>query len=395
MELTRQEFKFQPKTHGLLLFGLLIGVLCAAWGLVNEGQRMWVNYLVNSVYFTSLALGGGLVMAIASVSMASWGTPFKRIAESLTAFLPYAFILMLILFFGLHSLYEWTHHDVVMKDEILRSKMAYLNTPFFMIRMVIYFGIWIICTKMIKYHSQKQDEDGENSHTFKIVKWSCFFLVTYALSYSFATFDWLMSLRPHWFSTIYGVYNFSGMFVHTLAVITFMAIWLNGKGYLEDVISDDVLHDLGKFIFGFSTFWAYIWLSQYLLIWYSNIPEETLYFIGREKHTWDWLFYFNFGINWIVPFFALMTRDSKRSRFILSRVCLVLIIGRWLDLYLMVAPDVYEHAGVNNPQIGFIEIGMAIGFGCLFALLVAKGLKKTNLVAGKDPYLEEGINLHQ
>ncbi len=395
MEINQKEFKFSSKTQGLLLFGVLLGVLCTVWGIITDGQRMWINYLVNSVYFVSLALGGTLIVAIASVSNAAWGAPFKRVSESLTVFLPVGFILMLGLFFGLHSLYEWTHHDLVLKDEILRSKTPYLNTPFFMIRMVIFFVVWIVTSKMIKYYSQKQDDDGSTSHTTQVIKWSSIFLVSYALTYSFASFDWLMSLKPHWYSTIYGIQNFSGMFISALATVTFMVIWLQGRGYLKGAVSDHNLHDLGKFIFAFTTFWAYIWLSQYLLIWYSNIPEETLYYISREKHTWDWLFYFNFAINWIIPFFALMTRDAKRSRFILSRVCILLIIGRWLDLYLMVAPDVYGHSGVTNPQIGLIEVGMAVGFGCFFALFIARDLKRVKLVAVNDPYLKEGIHLHQ
>jgi hypothetical protein len=389
------EFKLNTKLQKFLLIGVLLGVVSSVWGLVTDTQRMWINYLVNCVYFVSLALGGGLIISTTAVTNAAWGAPFKRLSEALMSFLPYGFAFMLVLFFGLHSLYEWTHIDVVAKDPILSGKSSYLNPAFFMIRIVIFFGIWILTTKMISYHSKKQDNDGLVIHTQKINFWSCIFLVTYALSYSFATFDWLMSLRPHWFSTIYALYNFSGMFVNVLAVLTFMIIWLQKRGYLKSVVTENNLHDLGKFILGFCTFWAYIWLSQYLLIWYSNIPEETLYFIGRELHTWDWLFYFNFFINWVIPFFALMTRDSKRSRFILPRICILLIIGRWLDIYLMVAPDVYETTGMIKPEIGLLEVGMGIGFGCLFVLLISRALSKSNLIAYNDPYLEEGTNLHQ
>lgn len=391
----RSLFSPDSKTQWFLLLGLLLGVVALVYGIINEAQRMWMNYLINSVYFVSMALGGTLVLSIAAVSSAAWLTPFKRIAESMSSFLPYGFILMLILFFGIHSIYEWSHHDVVVNDEILKLKMGYLNSTFFMIRIVVFFIIWIGATKMINYHSRKQDEDESVNHSKKIVHWSCFFLVTYALTYSLASFDWLMSLRPHWFSTIYGIYNFSGMFVGALAFITLFSIILQERGYLVDVISEDNYHDLGKLMFGFTTFWAYIWLCQYLLIWYSNIPEETVYYIAREENTWDWLFYFNFCLNWIIPFFALLPRSSKRSKYVLFRVAALLIIGRWLDIYLMSAPDIYEIAGIKNPSIGLMEIGMAIGFGCFFALVLINTLKKYPLVASKDPYLDEGLHLHQ
>jgi len=388
-------FRFSSKEQKILYLGLLLGVIAAIFGLMTNAQRMWINYLTNSVYFVSLALGGGVVLAIASVTSSAWASPFKRLLESLTTFLPVGLLLMLGLYFGIHSLYEWSHHTIVEADAILRGKAIYLNTPFFMIRIIVFFSLWITTTSMMLFHSRKQDQDSQINHTFKIVKWSSIFLVTFAFSYSLASFDWLMSLRPHWFSTIFGIYNFSGLFVNTFAVVTFMTIWLSDRGYLKGMITDDVLHDLGKFLFGFTTFWAYIWLCQYLLIWYSNIPEETLYYIGREKNTWDWLFYSNLAINWAIPFISLMSRGSKRSRFTLIRVCVLLIIGRWLDLYLMISPDVNEIAGITNPEIGLIEIGMGIGFGCFFILFITRSLKRANLRAVNDPYLEEGIHLHQ
>ncbi len=395
MEIKEEKFIFKPELKNLMITGVVVGALCTIFGFVTESQRAWVNYLINFYYFVSLGLSGAVIVAIASLTNASWAAPFKRIPEAFTKFLPIGFLLGLGLIVGIHSIYEWSHADIVAKDELLQLKQAFLNTKFYIVRLFIFFGVWIFTTKMLTKLSYKQDKKLNDSITGQIVKWSAIFLVTFGFSYSLASFDWIMSVKPHWFSTIFGVYTFSGMFVNGFAVITFTLIWLQERGYLADIITEDIYHDLGKFLFGFATFWAYIWLSQFLLIWYSNIPEETMYYTTRYHHTWDWLFIFNFAINWFIPFLALMTRKSKRSKFVLKRVAVLLIIGHWLDIYLMVAPDVYEHAHITNPSIGLIEIGMSIGFGSLFFIVVANALSKQSLVAVNDPYIEEGIHLHQ
>jgi len=389
------KFNFKVPTKRLLVTGCLVGIFCFVWSFLDSPQRAWTNYLVDFFYFISLALGGGFILALTAVANAAWATPYKRLLEALTKFLPYGLLLGIGLFFGIHTLYEWSHPEIVANDEILQGKSVYLNVGFFMGRMFFFIFIWWALTKIITSLSLKQDENPQVSLQAKMTKWGAIFLIVFAFTYSFASFDWLMSVRPHWFSTIYGIYTFSGLFVNVLAVVTLMLIWMQGKGYYKDVINENHYHDLGKFIFGFTTFWAYIWISQYLLIWYANIPEETGYFITRELHAWDWLFFFNLAINWLIPFLALMTRKAKRSTFILGRVCILLIIGRWLDIYLMVAPDIYHHAGINNPQIGIPEIGMAIGMASLFILVVGRALSKTPLIPKNDTFLKEGLNLHQ
>ncbi|MCB9061445.1 MAG: hypothetical protein H6622_07990 [Halobacteriovoraceae bacterium] len=400
MELTTKiksstkKFDFKIDTKRMLISGILMGIGCFVWGYLDSPERAWINYLINMNYFISLALGGTVIVGISAVTKASWTTPFKRIPESLSSFLPAGLVLFLGLFFGVHTIYEWSHSNIVANDPILLGKSSYLNIPWFMIRGGVFLILWIALSKRLVGLSRKQDKAIDDSLSGKMTFWSVIFLIFFGLSYSFASFDWLMSLKPHWFSTIFAVYNFSGLFVNALCVVTLMLIWLQKKGYFQDV-NENHYHDLGKLIFGFSTFWAYIWLSQYLLIWYSNIPEETIYFDARVHHTWDWLFYFNLGVNWVIPFFALMPRSSKRNNFILYRICILLIVGRWLDLYLMAAPDVYHHAKIANPQIGLIEIGIALGFASLFIFIIGSTVTKNNLTADNDPYLEEGRNLHQ
>ncbi len=374
---------------------MALGLVCMVWAFYLSPTRAWINYLTNAFYFVSLALSGMVFVAILNLAKASWFVPLKRIPESLSSFLPMGFLIMGCLIFGMHTLYEWTHHDLVMSDPILKGKSPYLNVPFFIIRMVIFFVFWIFFSTMLKKTSEQQGQGDVEKMSGKLQKWSALFLISFSFSYSFASFDWIMSLKPHWFSTIFGLYNFSGLLVNGIAVTTLMLIWLQEKGFLKEQVTKEHFHDLGKFLFGFTTFWAYIWLSQYLLIWYANIPEETIYFISRENHNWDWLFFFNLGINWVVPFFVLMSYRSKRSSFVLFRVAILLIIGRWLDIYLMIAPDVYEHAGTTNPQIGPIEVGISIGFASLFILIVGLSLQKRKLVHKEDPFYLEGVNFKQ
>lgn len=392
---TINSFQLNPRLKKACYFLAAVGIAIFFAGLYLDPKRSWINLLVNNFYFTSLALGALVFLAIQNISKAAWSRPMARVAESISSFLPVAFGLTIIGFFGIHSLYEWSHADVVKMDPILLGKSAYLNVTFFIVRVLLFFAAWMGLQRGMTYFSRKQDRTGEVQLSSKLLGMSIAFMIVFALSYSFFSFDMIMSLEPHWFSTIFGIYTFSGLFVNILSVLTLLLIVMQEMGYLKFEINENHYHDLGKLIFGFSTFWAYIWFSQYLLIWYSNIPEETTYYYLRTHHTWDWPFYANLIINWVVPFFALMSRDAKRRKFVLSRVCVVLIIGHWLDLYLMVAPPVFHHANVTEVSIGWIEIGMAVGFGAIFILLLERVLGKNNIVAIKDPYLEEGLYFEQ
>lgn len=393
--LANERYSLSTKHKRLLWLGMLIGALGFSVGLVISPHQAWISYLVNLFYFVSLALGGMILISIAAVANAGWLSPFRKIAEGFSAFLPIGLILALGLFLGIHTLYEWSHHDIVQSDPILLGKAAYLNTPGFIVRTVIFFAVWIFFAKMFNYYSVRQDKDASDIWTHKTQKIAPLFLIFFGLTYTFFSYDWLMSIRPHWFSTIFAIYTFAGLLVNTLAAIVFAVIVLKEQGMLKEVINEEHFHDMGKLIFGFSTFWAYIWLSQYILIWYSNIPEETGYYIERTRHSWDWLFFFNLFLNWVIPFFALMTRSAKRNPFTLKRVVIVLFIGRWLDIYLMAAPEVFHHAGINHFAIGLIEFSMAIGFMSVFVYFYLRSLEKRSLVSVNDPYLNEAMHLHQ
>lgn len=389
-------FNMSAKMQKTCYVSIVIGILCFVLGLYLAPERTWINYLVNTFYFVSLALGGIFFVALQNLTNAGWARSLVRIPEAFGKFLPVGLILSLGLIFGMHTLYEWTHLDVVAKDHLLQHKTPYLNTTFFMIRMIIVFVLWIVFSKILVTLSHKRDESGDSEAIQgNLSKYSAIFMIVLAGGYSIFSFDLVMSVEPHWFSTIFAMYTFSGMFVGALAVMIIALIIMQNMGYLNNIVNENHYHDLGKLLFAFTSFWAYIWFSQYMLIWYANIPEETQYYYLREKHTWDWLFYINFAINWLVPFFALMSRGSKREKFVLLRVAVVILIGRWLDIYLMVAPNVFKHANITNLQISWLEVGMAIGFAGLFVIIFVKGLKRAPLVPKNDPYLEESIHFNQ
>lgn len=393
MNIESKDFEFGGGLKKTSMVLIAVGVLAILGSFSLNKTVGWVDFLVNNIYFVTLGVSGVFFLGITGVLQASWLTPYKRIPEAMTKFLPIGFVLMLLTYFGLHTIYEWTHHDVVMNDPILREKTAWLNTAGFMSRMVIIFIGWIIAAKRLTGLSKKQDSGEDVSH--KIVGSSAVSIIIFALAISVAAFDWVMSVEPHWFSTIFGVYIFAGTFVSGISFTTLAVIKLREWGYLEGVVNVNHFHDLGKWMFGFSTFWAYIWVSQYLLIWYANIPEETEYFVLRHHH-WNTIFFVNVIINWAVPFFGLMPREAKRNTKRLKFIASLLLLGHFIDLYLMVAPKVFEHHGIESISgYGVLQLLQLLGYFGLFIFIVGTALSKSKLVPSGDPQLEEGIHLHQ
>ncbi|QQR81309.1 MAG: hypothetical protein IPJ69_04015 [Deltaproteobacteria bacterium] len=380
---------FSPKSKDLNLARFFVGVGLVALLVLffKDSHRAWGNVLINNFYFLSLALAGLLFMAIQYVANAGWWTVLRRIPESMMSFLPIAAGLMFTLFLGMHELYHWSQlynsmDNSVVYDAVLQKKSAYLNIPFFMLRMGVFLGVWIFFSKLFRKASLEEDQ-GSQSHS-KFLKYSAIFLPIFAVTFSLASVDWIKSLEPHWFSTIFGLYTFSGLFLHGIAFMTLAVVLLKERGYLS-FVNENHLHDLGKLVFAFSTFWAYIWFCQYMLIWYSNIPEETVYYVTRTDPEWSWLFVLNLVMNWLVPFLILMPRSSKRKAMVLKRVCLLLLVGHWLDLYLMVMPSISHVTQVR--WIGVEEILISLGYGGLFALILMRSLSAAPLTPQKAPFL--------
>ncbi|MDF9796914.1 hypothetical protein OKW21_002177 [Catalinimonas alkaloidigena] len=359
-------------------------------------DRLYTSLWINNVFFTGLGVIGLFFVALQYASQAGWSAGIKRIPEAFGAWLPFAGILMLVVFLvGGHTIFHWTHEYLYDEsdpryDAIIAGKRGYLNTPFFLIRMAIYFGVWYWMYRLIRKESLAEDLNGGVTHYHKMVKYSTIFIVFFAITSSTSAWDWTLSIDTHWFSTMYGWYNFASWFVSGLAAITLCVVILRENGYIT-IVSSEHLHDLGKFVFAFSIFWAYIWFGQFLLIYYANIPEETIYFLERlESDYYSPFFFGTLILNFFFPFLVLMTRDSKRHTIFLKMVCVVVMVGQWLNFYLMITPGILK----ENGSLGFVELGTTMIYLAGFLFVVLNNLSKAPLVAKNHPMLQESIHHH-
>ncbi|MFP4093680.1 MAG: quinol:cytochrome C oxidoreductase [Cyclobacteriaceae bacterium] len=383
----------------LALFSGGHGAEAAAHGEGHEFhwyQRLFSNLWINNVYFTGLGIIGLFFVAIQYAAQAGWSAAIKRIPEAFGAWLPYAGVLMLVVFLlGGHSIFHWTHDYLFDEsdpryDYIIAGKQAYLNYPFFIARLVVYFGVWYFMYRLIRKESLAEDLNGGVLHYHKLVKYSTIFIVFFAITSSTSAWDWTLSIDTHWFSTMYGWYNFASWFVSGLAAITLITVLLRENGYIN-IVSSEHLHDLGKFVFAFSIFWAYIWFSQFLLIYYANIPEESIYYLERlSSDYYSPFFFITLILNFFFPFLVLMSRDSKRHTVFLKLVCIVVMLGQWLNFYLMITPGILK----ENGGFGLIEIGSTMLYLAAFAYVVLNNLSKAPLVAKNHPMLQESIHHH-
>lgn len=387
---TPQYFKLSPGMHFLYLGLVVVGVATFLMALGTDPNRAWHSLLLNYFFYFSLSLSGLFFMALQYVTSSAWSVPLKRIPESLMGFLPIAFLLMLLLFFGLHFLYEWTHHEVVLADPILSGKIPYLNISFFVGRNIFFMLAWIFSGFWLFRNSLIQDKTGSAILTKKNKAFSAPFLIFFGLSFTIASFDWLMSLEPHWFSTIFGVYCFAGLFESGMAVMILFVVILKRQGVFKDIVNENHLHDLGKFMFAFCVFWAYIAFSQYMLIWYGNLPEETGYMIRRTEGAWTPVALILLFGKFVIPFFLLLSRPAKRNEGYLVFVSVWVLIAQWLDFYWMIYPVFRE-----KPVLGWQEVGIFLGFLGLFVLSVTAVLQRIPPVALRDPRLVEGLHHHQ
>lgn len=388
-ELPKYQISKPAKTMIAIL--MFIGVLTFIFGLYQESERIWHSYIVSYFYFISLSLGGLFFCAINHVSNAYWSVTVRRIAEAFTSFLPIGLIATLILLLGIKDLFMWLDADTVAKDAILQGKEAYLNKGFFLIRIFGFLGLWIWFGMKIVKNSLDQDKDGNIEWTRKNVFYSVIFLVVFAFSYSLFSVDMMMSLDPHWFSTMFGVYCFAGLFQSFLAMAALFAIYFVKHGYLSDYVNENHIHDIGKFLWAFTIFYAYIAFSQFMLIWYANIPEETLFFIHRGHGAWMWVSMSLLFVKFVFPFLALAPRGAKRNYQWLSMVAVVILIMQYVDLYWLVYPNFDAH----HVKFSFWEIGVFLGFLGAFLLAANKFLEKHNIVAIRDPRLQKSLDHHQ
>ena len=422
------------KQRNLLLSGILLGVICLGWVYMIDDAthtRFWTNFLHNTVFFTGISFMAVFFYAICVTAWAGWSSLFKRVWEAFGMFLIVGIGLMLIVFlgakFGWHHLYHWADAESVAQDKILSGKSGFLNLTWFFISSVVVTGVWFFFYWRMRDLSLREDEEGDPSfklhHRQRV--WAAAFLPLAGFTLTLVIWQWVMSLDAHWYSTLFAWYCGASLFVSMIAMTILVLIYLKGKGYYENV-SKEHIHDLGKFLFGFSIFWTYLWFSQYMLIWYANIGEETVYFKERVDN-YPVLFYSNLALNFVLPFFILMRNDTKRKFGSVSFVALLVIFGHWIDYFLMIKPgalhtahelaasggghgDGHSHEGsheavghaaehASNFVSGFtlpglLEIGTFIGFLCLFLFIIYTVLSKARLVPVRDPYISESLNHH-
>ncbi len=377
-----------------MFFYFLAGVGAAAflYALKTDPARAWSSYLTGHFYFLSLAVGGLFFVAVQFATGAMWSAPIRRIAESFTAYLPIALVTGAILYFGIHDLYHWSHPDVVKGDPVLEGKASYLSVGFFMIRNLLSIALWWAFARGIVGNSIAQDKNGAFEWTVKNRKLAPGFLILFALTYTMASFDLLMSLDPHWFSTIFGVYCFAGLFYSTLALLCILTARLYANGTLNGIVNENHFHDIGKFMFAFTVFWAYIGFSQFILIWYANLPEETGYFLKRMNSGWMGVSIFLMFGKFFAPFFVLLPRAAKRNPVLLTGVAAFMMVAQWVDVIWMVQPEFVGSAA--GPRLGLTEVGIFLGFTGLFGSAVSRFMGRHNAVAIGDPRLAESVHHH-
>ena len=419
-----QKFVFTGREKMATFIMMGIGILSIIIGLVlgyggEHGDvftqhRFWTNMLNNSTFFLGVALLAFLLMCGFVTGYSGWFVAFKRVMEAMATFIPIGGVLVLIVVlagvFGIHDIYFWTDPHLVDPadphyDELIHKKSGLLNSTGFIACTIIFVALWTFFARKLRAISIAEDNDDNAGLKWykKSKAWSAGFLPLGAFTSAFAIWYWLMSTEPHWYSTMYAWYATASWMVSAIAAVIVILYYLQSKGYYKEVLVTH-FHDLGKFLFGFSIFWTYLWFSQYMLIWYANIGEETVHFLNQIQN-FPALFYGLLIVNFGLPLIILMRNDTKWKSGSLIFMCTLILVGHWLDFYMMAKTGVYyelnHHLGVHNPEFmmgfnfpGLIEVGTMIGFLGLFIFVVFSSLGKANLIPTNDPFVGETLT-HQ
>jgi hypothetical protein len=349
--------------------------------------RAMASYLVTFVYFTSLALGALFFVLIQHVTRAGWSVAVRRLAEAVAPTIVLMAGLAVPLLLAPKTVFPWTDAAAVAADRVLQEKAAWLNVPFFIVRTVFYFAVWSSFAWWFHRKSVEQDNTGDPRLTKRMESTSTAALILFAFTVTFFAFDYLMSLTPHWSSTIFGVYFFAGCVLGFFALLTVIAMLVQRAGALKHAISADHYHDLGKLIFAFTVFWAYIAFSQYMLMWYANLPEETFWYAARQQGSWVWWSLLLLFGHFLVPFFALMSRGVKRRKPFLLAGAFWMLAMQWADIYWLVMPG--TSPGVV--PLSLLDVAFFVGVGGLFCAHALRSLSAHAVVALKDPRLSESL----
>jgi hypothetical protein len=408
-----ERYVFEGKAKTYSLIAIVIGIITIAAGLLVNADRTFSNLLLMAYYFTCVCTAGAVFCAIQYAAQAGWSASMIRIPQAFAKVIPYAAaILIIVIGCGIHFTHtvvkdghsvvqpylyaQWATQGITdpkspLFDASVTGKSSFLNLPFFFIRLVGFLGLYSLIAHLLVKYSENEDEIGGMVNYKKSFNIACVFLLVFGFTDPIFGFDAIMSLEARWYSTMFGWYNLAALWVSGLAVITLTIILLKEKGYFS-WLNENHLHNMGLFMFAFSIFWTYVWFCQFLLTYYANLPEEAVYFYKRwepEFKPWFWL---NIVINFATPFLALMARDYKRKMQLLKVVAIILILGHWLDYYMMIMP---ETVGPNGRGFWFEEVGIFIGFAGLFTFMMLNALSKfKSLVPKNHPFLEESLH-HQ
>lgn len=354
-------------------------------------SKPWSALYVSAFFFFMIALGTLVFYAIQIAAQAGWSPVLFRVMEGITAYLlPGSIIVVLIVVFAGTHFFPWQNEELVAEDKILQLKAGYLNLPFFIVRAIIYLIGWNVYRYFARKYSVEQSNAAVNDYRpyKKSFKAAVFFLIFFILTEMTMSWDWFMSMNPHWYSTLFPWYVFSTMFISAITVIAIVTVFLKRAGYVT-FINDSHIHDLAKYMFAFSIFWAYLWFSQFMLIWYANIPEEVTYFIMRIEE-YNLLFFGMLVLNFVFPILLLMNSDFKRIPHFVVGVGIIILIGHYIDVYLLVMPSTIG----PNWFFGIPEIGSLLFFLGLFIFVVGAGLGKESLYPKGNPFLKESENYH-
>ena len=417
------EFKFEghAKTISQVLMG--IGLVALIAGFMTDGsdhhQRWWANLLVNGFFWFSISFAALFFYALNYAVEAAWSAVIKRVFEAMWHFLPYgAGVIIIVLgaghFFDAHHLYHWMddtlYHEYMVVDGdqstyvdameegavanpnfdyLIAHKAAFFSPWFFWFRTLMYVGTFLLFARLFRRWSLLEDESPSLDLHYKQFRRSAVFLVFFAVFSSMLAWDWVMSIDVHWFSTLFGWYLFAGMWVGFMIFMNVMLIWLRSKGYYQEV-TDSHMHDISKWMFAISMLWSYLWVSQFLLIWYANIPEEVTYYTQRFFTDYQVPFMVMFFVNFAVPFYTMLPRDTKRNPNFIVPIGLLIFVGHFADVYLLVIPGtMFDHN-----EFGFFEIGLFLGFFGLYLNRTLSALSKAPLIPVNHPMLQESKDLH-
>ncbi len=406
---TRDNF-IVPKRYNLIALALMaIGIIAIIALYIGFGAssdphkqaRFWGSLLHNSVYFLLVVNASMFFICATTLAWGGWQMAFRRVPEAISACVPVigvicGAILLAIVFGGNHEIYHWSSAEHVAEDPTLKHKSGFLNPAFFAAVTVATIVLWSLLGYKMRLLSRSLDNspiagvEGRKKYIWNNTVWAALFLVVFALTVmSSIPWLWLMSIDAHWYSTMYAWYTFASTFVAGMALIALFVVYLKNSGYLE-YVNHEHLHDIGKFMFAFSIFWTYLWYSQFMLIWYANIPEETIYFKPRTEGVYTALYWMMWAINFLAPFLILMSRDNKRSYTTMAFMALLIVFGHWLDFFQMVFPAV---SGKHVPMILY-DFGVALGFAGLIMFLVGRNLTKAPLLARNHPFMKESVIHH-